>query len=1177
MKYVTNIDSYLPPRHTRLRELVTMTFANALRCSVFILVACVLLIPTSMDAQVLYGSIVGTVADPTGAAVPSTRVVIANLATGATREANGDGEGRYSILNVPAGTYTVSINATGFRTSVREGVEVAINTVTRVDMRLEIGQVTEQVTVSATTVQLQTDKADVRTEITGQTVQSLPLPAYRNYQSLIGLVPGTSPPATQNAVVDTPGRALRSFVNGTATNNNNTLTDGAVNLNIWLPHHVAYVQPVESIETVNVTTGSMDAEQGSAGGAAITVATKSGTNALHGTGWWYHSNQHLQSDNVYFRPANFKKPLNIMNIFGGNIGGPIKKDKLFYFFNYERTTERTGYFNSYSVAPKDFRDGDFSAWANRFVIYDPASAAMNDPAGRQAFANNKVPTSRFNSTFTNIYNKMPLPNQVSVTDANNLENNFGVGAVLKLNRNQYDTKINYAMSEKVMLWGKYSRMDAPVQGKYPFGDLGGSAIGTAGIGDTTTQLVTIGFNWTKSATFLIDGVFGYTRMDQLVTIPNQDRNIGLDEWKIPGTNGGTQYASDQHYGGAPQISGLGFSDIGYVDTWTPAERHERAYTYQMNFSKVHGAHEFRWGFDLRSLQLNHWQPETANPRGNIAFAQGTTISSTQTTGLRGWANNYASALLGLVNNYGKSIQYFEMKTREPQYAFYFRDRWQANRRLTLNLGMRYEFYPLINRGDRGIERWDPYTNIVYFGGLGATPRDAGMQVSKKLFSPRVGIAFRLNDKTVIRTGYGLNYDPLPFGRPLRGLYPATVTGSWVAPVGTYGWYNNIDEGIPVVQTPDTMVRNGQGQLPTNIDMGPRSPWGGMIHRGYIQSWNFTLERQLPWEMVGSVGYVATRTIHQLLDRNINTVGPGLDTSSANRPLAQLYGRTIATNMWDGWATGKYDSLQANLQKNMSHGLFMRMSYTFGKALNYNDEDGWAGPRLWNWEGMLDRNYGPAGYDRTHSFTTGWSYELPVGQGKKWSIENKALDLFIGGWKLSGTFTAYSGLPFYIQGSGSSLLCYGCTQTADQIAEVKYLGGKGPGQLWFDPMSFRDPQWEFDKNKPTDGKPRPLSDYRAGTSGWGIMRAPGYWRINPGLYKNFKVREKYSVEFRAESNNITNSPIWNNPAAAGYQSQGMLLNSAGQLDTTKPNPLNNFGSLTSASTGREFRFGLRIAF
>ena len=276
------------------------------------------------SAQVLYGSMVGAIEDQTGAAVPKATVTITNKDKGVTRTAAADDQGRYSLLNVQAGVYDLKVSATGFRTVNETDILVAINTVTRRDMRLEIGAMTEQVTVAGSTEMLQTDKSDVRHELTGTTIQNIPLPGYRNYQSLMALVPGATPPAFQNAVVDTPGRALRSFVNGTATNNNNTLVDGAVNINIWLPHHVAYVQPSESIETVNISTGSFDAEQGMAGGAAVTLATKSGTNKLHGTGWWFNNNQHLNSDPVYFRPVGYTKPLAILNIFGGNIGGPIK-------------------------------------------------------------------------------------------------------------------------------------------------------------------------------------------------------------------------------------------------------------------------------------------------------------------------------------------------------------------------------------------------------------------------------------------------------------------------------------------------------------------------------------------------------------------------------------------------------------------------------------------------------------------------------------------------------------------------------------------------------------------------------------------------------------------------------------------------------------------------------------
>jgi hypothetical protein len=237
---------------------------------------------TSVEAQVLYGSIVGTILDPSGSVVPNATVTATSVQTGASRETKTDDQGRFLLPNILPGRYDLKVEATGFRAAVRSGIDITINTVARQDMRLELGATTEAVTVQAAAVTLQTDKSDVHVQITSTAMKSLPLPAYRNYQSLINLVPGSTPANFQNAVVDTPARALTTNINGTARNNNNTLVDGAVNIFIWLPHHTVYVQPVESIENVNITTNSFDAEQGMAGGAAITVATKSGTNDIHG-------------------------------------------------------------------------------------------------------------------------------------------------------------------------------------------------------------------------------------------------------------------------------------------------------------------------------------------------------------------------------------------------------------------------------------------------------------------------------------------------------------------------------------------------------------------------------------------------------------------------------------------------------------------------------------------------------------------------------------------------------------------------------------------------------------------------------------------------------------------------------------------------------------------------------
>ncbi len=1117
--------------------------------------------------QVLYGSIVGTIEDPSGLVVPNATLTLTNTQTGASRQVQSDEQGRYSIPTVPAGRYELRVVAAGFRPSVNNSVDVTINTVTRHDFRLEVGATTEAVTVQGSAAVLQTTKSDVRAEITAAAVTSLPLPNYRNYQSLINLVPGATPAGFQNAVVDTPGRALTTNINGTARNNNNTLTDGAVNINIWLPHHVAYVSPVESIENVNISTGSFDAEQGMAGGAAITVTTKSGTNDIHGTGFWFHNNQHLMSG-PYFRSSRYVKPLTIFNQAGGTVGGPIKKDKLFYFFSYERTWERTGNSGNFSVAPAEFREGDFSRWINYSRVYDPATSST--VAGRQMFPGNIVPKNRFHPIFlSKIYSGVPLPNQVSPTDPNNLQGNYSKSGILKLNRNNYDIKGNYQLNPQVMLWSSYSRMDSPVQGQYVFGDLGGPALGTDGFGETTTQLVRAGYNWIISPRFFMDGVFGLMRFDQVVGIPGGETNVGLDVWGIPGTNGGRQYANDPRYGGVPPVAGFGFSNVGVAATWAPLDRKERTYTFQGNFTKLHGSHEFRWGFEPRRLVLDHWQPETGQPRGAINFGGG----ATNITGQTGREpNSFASALLGLVSSYSKSIQYLLMVNREPQYAFYFRDNWRVNRALTLNLGLRYEYFPLIHRNERGLERWDPFTNVVTLGGVGNVPRNNGIEVSKKLFAPRVGFAWRVQENWVIRSGYGITWDPLPFSRPLRGLYPATLTGSWGAGDTaaafrdtSFGWFNTLNVGIPDVPIPN--ISTGTLTLPLNLDMGPRSPWGGLLHRGYIQSWNFTVERRLPMDIIANVGYVGTKTVHQMMDRNINTAGLGASLNlQANLPLARLYGRTIGSNMWDGIGDGRYHALQASLNKNVSHGLFLKGAYTWSKTLNMADDDGWTGPAFTNLESEFRRNYAPAGYDRRHMFTMAWVYDFPVGRGMKYELSGVA-NAVLGGWKVAGIFSAYTGTPFTVGGSGNAARCSGCAVTAVQIGPVRKIDTeRGPNKSYFDPNSFRDPLFFNGGNAP----------YLQGTMGRSALYGPGFWRLDPQLSKVFTITERVKTEFRAEATNFTNTPRWNNPNSG---SGNLLLNPDGSIRDQ-----NNFMSITGVTaqlgTGfanRAFRFGLRTTF
>ena len=403
--------------------------------------------------------------------------------------------------------------------------------------------------------------------------------------------------------------------------------------------------------------------------------------------------------------------------------------------------------------------------------------------------------------------------------------------------------------------------------------------------------------------------------------------------------------------------------------------------------------------------MDQWQPEVSGgPRGSITFSGDATGASGYNST---YLNSYATFLLGLTTNIQKSVQLFQYTNREWQFGWYVRDRWQVTRRLTINAGVRYEYYPLISRADRGIERWDPGTNLVYMGGVGNNPKNVGITTSKKLFAPRIGFAYRLTENTVVRSGYGITYDPLPFSRPLRGMYPATIGSTFVSS-GPYTWIDTLDKGIPAIAIPDTST--GVIALPPTVDMGPRSSWGGPLHRGYIQSWNLTVERKLPGNVATSVGYVGTQTVHQMLDIDINAAPPG--GGPAGRPLAATQNRRISMLMWDGSASGNYHSLQVAINRQFSHGLLMKGAYTWSKAINWTDEDGWTGAPSFNWGPSQPRNRALAGYNRAHMFTMGFVYEMPFGSGKKWAAKGLA-SRALGGWQTNGTFIAYTGTPFTV--------------------------------------------------------------------------------------------------------------------------------------------------------------------
>ncbi|PYT24252.1 MAG: hypothetical protein DMG57_29310, partial [Acidobacteria bacterium] len=962
-----------------------------------------------VSAQVLYGSLVGNVTDPQQAAVVGAVVTIKNNSTGYSLETTTDDRGAYEFGNIPPGAYDMKVTARGFSSFEANDVVIAANNIARFHAPLTLGNVSEVITVSAEASRLQTDKSDLHADIGARELSQISVGGYRNFQSLIDLVPGSMPAQFQNASTDTPARALTTNINGTARNSNNTRIDGAASVMTWLPHHALYIPPIESIEQVNIATNNFDAEQGMSGGAAVSVITKSGTNNFHGVAFEYHSNHKWGAKNLFFNPntpAGSGTPQRIDNQYGGTFGGPIKKDKLFFFTSWEGTTTAERGNGLLSVPTAKVRSGDFSGLT---TVYDPATG---DDQGRKRtpFSNNIVPQSRWSEAARRLQDLIPLPN----TGTGQLANYFA-SVPYYFKRDLVDGKINWTPNGRMTVFGKYSVMIAPVTSSAPLGQaLGGypgGAAGAAGIGTghNKTDVFGGGVSLVISPTIVLDANYGGTLMHHDTTGPDYGKNIGLDVLKIPGTNG-----PDVRQSGFPIFNISGYSSLGNTNNWSPVVRNDRVYTYVANLNWVKGSHSIRFGFDFIHHQLNHWQPELGSwsPRGGFNFVNGVTALRDGPA-----ANNfnaYAAFLLGLPGSLGKAYQFYDpMRTREFQQGYYIRDNWQVTRHLSLNLGVRLEHFPIMNRGKYGIERYDPVTNKVLIGGRGNIPRNAGTEAIPVMYAPRVGLAYRFGDKTVLRAGFGITNDPYPVSRPLRSPYPAVIVDEYQQ-LNSFVPAGSLEAGIPSVTFPD--LSTGVLDIAKTISTNSLQP--GKFRRGYIESFNFTVQRDLGAGLVLQTGYVGTRSIRQAVtyfEANAGLI-PGL--GAAGRPLYQQFGVNTSRQFFIPMATNRYDAWQTNLTRRFSRGLFLISSYTWSKTIGINAGNSDSGLRFYV-ASQFPKNRAVADFDRTHTWVSAVNYELPFGRNKRFATSRAAAAVF-GGWQLNPTVSVYSGTPFIVTADSASL-------------------------------------------------------------------------------------------------------------------------------------------------------------
>jgi hypothetical protein len=1095
--------------------------------------------------QVLYGTLVGTVTDPQQAAVVGATVSIKNNATGYSVETKTSDRGTYEIPNIPPGVYDVKISAAGFTSFEAKGVDIQANNIGRLDAAMKLGSVSEVVTVGAEALQLQTDKSDVHTDIATKQLTDIPVGGYRNFQSLLDLVPGTTPGQFQNASTDSPARALTANVNGTARNSNNTRIDGAASVFTWLPHHAYYIPPIESIETVNISTNNFDAEQGMSGGAAVSVITKSGTNMFHGVAFEYNSNHFWGAKNLFFNPntpAGPGTPQRIDNQFGGTFGGPIKHDKLFFFASWEGSTTAERGNNRLSVPTAGIRDGNFNGLT---TVYDP-NTGDSAGRGRTPFAGNIIPKDRMAQAALILQGMIPLPNL-----AGEASNYFAV-APYYFQRHMVDGKLNWTPSSKMNVFGKYSAMIAPITAGAPLGSaLGaypGGAAGDAGIGTghNHTDIYTAGISYIVTPSLIFDGNWGLTRMHHDTQGPDFGKNIGLDVLKIPGTNG-----PDPRQSGFPIFNISGYTSLGNVNNWSPVVRDDQLYTYTANMAWTKGAHNIRFGFDLLRHQMNHWQPETGgwSPRGGFTFVNGVTA-------LNGGPspnsfNAYAAFLLGLPGNMGKAYQFYDpMRTRELQQGYYIRDNWQVTRKLNLNLGLRMEHFPIMNRGEFGIERWDPGTNKVLIGGRGSVPMDAGTEAISIMFAPRVGLAYRVNEKTVFRAGFGITNDPYPMSRPLRAPYPVHIVNE-INATSSFLPAGSLAVGLPPPVFPD--ITSGVIDMPPTFSTNTLQ--AGKFRRGYIESFNVTLQREIGAGFVLNTAYVGTRSVRQAVSYFDGNAGLIPGAGASGRPYFVKYNANTARNFFIPMASQRYDAWQNNLTKRFSAGFFMTMSYTWSKAIGINAGGNSDNGFRFYVPSQFAKNKSVSDFDRTHTFVTAANYELPFGKGKRWANSGPS-SWIIGGWKLNPNIAWYSGRPFIVGADGSSLNAPGNTQVADQVkADVVQLGGVGLGTPFYDTTAFIP--IVCPPNTPS------CTTARFGNMGLNALRGPQLFSMNLGVFRKFSLTERMELQLRGEALNLTNTPPLNQPNA--------------NVSTTS-----NFMTITSTITTataqqRVMRFGLRFSF
>ncbi len=1053
-------------------------------------------------AQAVNATLLGNVTDSSGAAVPAAKVTVTEMQTGTGRSMETNDSGNYVFPNLEPGVYKVTVERNGFRTAVKENVELLVNTTGRADLVLQPGQVTESVTISADAAILQTDRADVGRKIETAQLANLPVGYSRNFQSLLNLVPGTTRSFQPHSEFFNSQGSLTSQVNGVSRLGNNVQFEGVDN-NHRTGLLTVLVPPIEALQTVDVSTSNYEAELGRAGGAVTNIILKSGTNDIHGGAYWFHSDSALAARET-FQPT---KPVTTYNYYGFNLGGPIRKNKTFIFGDFLQVKDRRGDGYIITLPGADFRNGDFSSQIARGVVYDPASGNKDTGAGRTPFTGNLIPSNRISPIARKVLGFVPLPNLGS-----GLTNNYASATTRKKDTDSFDIKVDHSQTDNDRFSVRYSFQRPVVTDPGRFGIYGGGGKGFAATGTNRTQSTAVNYTHVFSPTLVGEFRVGLGRYSNKA----QNLDYGTNASAAIGINGANL---DAWSSGLSSMNVGGYANplVGYSAS-LPWNRAETNIDMVANVTKIFQNHTVKIGADLRRLRDELLQTQDAGgPRGEFVF--GNNQSSAPGGAVLAQVNGLASFLLDSPGTVQRDLAIAFPAYRAWMLFTYIQDKWQVSPKLTIDLGVRHDYYPPATpRLPGGFSNYDPATNSLIVAGYGSNAMNLGRENFYTNFAPRVGLAYRFNSRTVFRAGFGMSWIPFPDNKyawdnfPVKqsNQYPASTTyGLSQTPNGQYlsmstGFPSPAPAAIPsngiiLASTPQLLSQNIASFIPLDY------------HEGYIASWNFAVQRELPRNFTLDVAYVGNHTIRAPVTYNLNA-GFLFNAGNAGRPYYQKFGKASDINYRYAGYSNNYNGLQVKLDRRFSGGFMLTTGYTYSKALGYSAEDG----GMWNYL-QPRRGYSRLDFDRSHSFVQSYLYQLPFGKNGRWFKTGPARWIF-GDWQLNGVLTLMTGRPMTF-GTTVSANTPGSSITPDIAGNFTVshaIAGPSGSANWFDTSVFKQPL-------DADGKTPHF-----GNTGRNAFNGPGLFNLDFSVFRKFPITERVRGELRFESTNFTNTPAFGNP-------------------------------------------------